>query len=705
MKTSSNMHPAAVLRGVSFFTACVAWLALPAATAQENADPQSEIYQAGMMQGDVRRDAGVIEAQLVELRNQMRLLMPDDLPAVDQAIKKLQTLSAGEMADAMKALDAASRSNEAAARISEAIKSQGTASNELNKLAVDLKMRETLLGMDTSLTGLVRRQVSSNLETNRLGTIQKMPSALRGNDGTRCQLLIEGQKTLSADLKLLGKRIDTLAQDITDDSKNGLVLAAEVAKSRDLSGLAGQAETLLASGPFDAASTAQVEVIKTLVAMAQAVATSQDPMERLHKFADRLQQAVSDQQTIVDAVMLIAEKQDLDRGFKQIQGNLVDEIATIQYELQPVNNPVAELLTPAGVASTKSIKNFRKMREENMDARVNTQDSLKYITAAHDALKLQIAKAEAAAPQTAAELAAMLDLLHKQIAAAAAQQAQAARQPAPPADLQAAKVARVNDFQQRALPVSPEAATALGEAANELATPTPEAQMAASKKLEKAADDILKQKEKAEAIADAQKEIEKAQELTEKAQENLEKGDTAAAAEDLNAAQQSADAAQEDAQAASPAAAENLQKAAAELGAAKQDAGQKKGEAAQSKADEAAAALAEAAQGLAQAAGQMPGMEKGMAQTAGKGLDSKGKGKDKGKDNAKDKGTGENGENGGSADNLLGMGDQGGPVEVLQGLSPKERDAVSQLQKEAPPREFVPEVQQYYKNIADGGGF
>jgi len=687
MKTSSNMHPAAILRGISFFTA---WLFLPAAFAQESADPQGEIYQAGMTQGDVRRDAAAIEAQLVELRNQMRQLMPDDLAAVDQAIKKLQTLSAGEMADAMKALEAASRSKDGAAKISEAMKNQGAASNELNKLAVDLRMRETLLSMDTALTGLVRRQVSSNLETNRLGAIQQMPKDLRGNDGTRCKLAIEAQKALGVDLKLLGKRIDTLAQDINDDSKNGLVLAAEVAKSQDLSGLTDKAQSLIESGPFNDASTAQMEVIKTLVAMEQALAGSQDPLDRLRKFADRLQQAISDQKSVVDAVMLIGERQDLDRGFKQVQASLDEEIVTIQYELQPVNNPVAELLAPAGVASAKSLKNFRRMWEEHMDARVNTQDSFKYITAAHEALRQQIAKAEAAEPQTAAELAAMLDSLQKEVAAAAAQQAQASRQPMPAPDLQAAKVARVYDFQQRALPISPEAATALGEAATELGTATPEAQMAAAKKLAEAADDLLKQKEKAEAIADAQKEIEKAQELTENAQEKLENGETAAAESDLSEAQKSADAAQQDAQAAAPEAAQDAQQAASDLGAAKQEAGQKQGEAAESKAGDAAAALAEAAQGLAQAAGQLPGMGNGVSQSIGKGPGPKGKG---------------NGGGGDSGDNLAGAGHQGGPAEVLQGLSPKERDAVSQLQKEAPPREFVSEVQQYYKNIADGGGF
>jgi hypothetical protein len=135
MKTTSIIHPRAVLRGVSFFAACVAWLIIPVATARENTDQQSEVYQAGMTQGDVQRDADAIEAQLVELRNQMRLLMPDDLATVDQAIKKLESLSAGEMADAIKALEAAGESKDATAKISEAMKAQGTASNELNKLA------------------------------------------------------------------------------------------------------------------------------------------------------------------------------------------------------------------------------------------------------------------------------------------------------------------------------------------------------------------------------------------------------------------------------------------------------------------------------------------------------------------------------------------------------------------------------------------
>ena len=44
------------------------------------------------------------------------------------------------------------------------------------------------------------------------------------------------------------------------------------------------------------------------------------------------------------------------------------------------------------------------------------------------------------------------------------------------------------------------------------------------------------------------------------------------------------------------------------------------------------------------------------------------------------------------------------PVQVLTGLNPHDRTAVAGLQNEKPPRQFAPEVQQYYKNLADGAG-
>jgi hypothetical protein len=68
------------------------------------------------------------------------------------------------------------------------------------------------------------------------------------------------------------------------------------------------------------------------------------------------------------------------------------------------------------------------------------------------------------------------------------------------------------------------------------------------------------------------------------------------------------------------------------------------------------------------------------------------------------KGGGAGGGTPGALGNFGGTGGWNGPVQVVSGLSPHDRAAVAQLQNEKPPREFVPQVQQYYKNLADGSG-
>jgi hypothetical protein len=137
--------------------------------------------------------------------------------------------------------------------------------------------------------------------------------------------------------------------------------------------------------------------------------------------------------------------------------------------------------------------------------------------------------------------------------------------------------------------------------------------------------------------------------------------------------------------------------AAQDLAQAEQAAAQTKTESAMAKTGSAAAAMAEARSGLAQAMAQTPGMPgtgQGMAPGAGQGISP-------GQDDPNSKG---NGGGGGGGDNLIGSGADSEPVRVIEGLNAKERDAITQLQKEKPPAGFGPEVQQYYKNIADGAG-
>ena len=674
-------------------------LATSGARAQESTDNQSEAYRASMAQGDVKRDAATIQAELVNLRDQMRQLMPDDVAAVDRAIQKMQSLSKEEMEGAIVALQEASRSKDAknqVEKITGALKKQGVVSTALKQLSVELQARETLESIATELSNLVRREVSVLQEIGRLGNIQQMPAELHApRHKESFEVANEDQKGITADLKLLGRKLELLSKDFGSDPQNAIVQAAGVATARKLTEDADQSHALTTGGPFNGAVAAQTKVIKTLIAMQQALNAGKDPLDRLKDLAARLERAAADQKEVMDAVMLIGEKQDLERNYKQMQANLGDEVVAIRFELEPLNNMAAGQLVPAQDAIDKALLNYVRMWEEHMDARVNTQEAHKNILAAIKLLADQIVRTENG-PKTPAELAAQLDQLQRAVAAAAVQQAQNARQPQPSVAQQQAMKERVDSLQQTALPISPEAAQTLGEAAQQLPTTTPEAQMAAAQKLAEAAQELAKQKADLAALAQAEAQVDKALELTEKAQENLEKNQTAPAANALDAAKQNAQAAEKAAAQAAPEAAKAMGEAGKNLEQANMDAAQTKGDAAKSQAQAAADALAKAKEGLAQAMSDMPGMPQ---MTPGAPSPGQNNPQAKGKNQAVATESG-----GGNADNLLASGKQGGPVEVLAGLTPQDRNAVSLLQNESPPREFIPDVQQYYKNIADGAG-
>lgn len=692
MKTPNFLHVAAgVSRWIVLALACPAF-------AQDG--QQSEAYRASMAQGDVKRDAEAIQAELTALREQMRQLMPGDVATVDKAIEKLQALSRDEMGGAIGALQEASKSKDAKVQIEKiagALKNQGVVSSGLKKLSVDLQARETIESIAKELSELVRREVSASFELARLGKIQQAPGDLRNRDGERYQVANEDQKGVTADLKLLGRKIENLAKEFEADPHNGLVQAAAVSIAERLPEKADHAAALSASGPLSQAVEAQTKVIRTLVAMQQALATGSEPLDRLRGLASRLERGATAQKEVMDAVMLIGERQDLDRNFKIMQASLGDDVGAVRFELEPLNGGAAGQLSSAGDAVDKALLNYRRMWEEHMDARVNTQEAHKQMLAALQVLKDQIARTEANQPQTPAQLTAALDQLQREVAQAAMQQAQAARQPQQNPAQQQAMLAAVGNFQQRALPISPEAAALLGEAAANVSNPTPQAQMDAAVKLAEAARELAKQKAEVAALTQAEAQLAQVEAAIERAEQNLETNQTPQAANALAAALQAAQAAQQQAAQAAPEAAQAAAQANQNLVQAAQAAAQKNPQAAQAQTEAAAQAIAEAQAGLAQAMAQTPGMSQ-MAMGAGTQVSENAEGR------GKNPGSKANGNGGPSGDNLAGAGDKGGPVAVLEGLTPQDRSAVTQLQNEKPPREFVPEVQQYYKNLADGAG-
>ncbi|CAN5721343.1 hypothetical protein BH09VER1_BH09VER1_34790 [soil metagenome] len=703
MKTPRNSSIVALPSGRLWIPALAVALALPSAFAEDAADQQSEAYRASMSQGDVKNDAAAIQAELIELRDQMKQLMPGDVAEVDAAIKKIQSLSQNEMGQAVTALQEASRSKDAAQQVQKitgALKSQGAVSTALKQLSVDLQAKEDRASLAAELSELVRREVAICLEIGRLGKVQQTPAALHNRHQERYQVANEDQKGVTADLKLLNRKVDNMSKDFATDPQNAVVQAAAVGLAQKLSESADKAQQLTEAGPFNDAVVAQTQVIITLVAMEKALAAGGDPLDRLRALTTRLQQAGSDQKDIVDAVMLIGDRQDLDRGQKRLQGSLGDEVVAVRFEIESTNNLAATRLQAAQDSIDKSLLNFNRMWEEHMDARVNTQEAQKNIAAALQSLLDQIAAAEKNAPKTPAQLAAQLEQLQKDVAQTALQQSQAARQPQPqtPAQKQA-MIDRVNDLQQKAAQLDPAASDMLTAAAQQLPTDTPQAQAAAAQKLAEAAVELQKEKAEVAALAQADAQMAAAQQQIDKAQEDLQKNQTPQAANDLRAAQQAAQAAQQAAQQAAPEAAQALAQANQQLQQAGQAAAQTDAKAAEQKAQAAEAALAQAQAAMGQAMAKQPGMQMAMQMGAGNKVAENAPAQQGPATQSQG-----NGGNGPSGDNLKGAGDKGGPAEVIDGLNPKDRDAVASLQNEKPPREFVPEVQQYYKNIADGVG-
>jgi len=98
-----------------------------------------------------------------------------------------------------------------------------------------------------------------------------------------------------------------------------------------------------------------------------------------------------------------------------------------------------------------------------------------------------------------------------------------------------------------------------------------------------------------------------------------------------------------------------------------------------------------------------------MAQVAAKSQMAQGKGKPDGKPDGKGEGKDQMAKDGqtnpGGKDQGLIKGQYGakataGSALVMGGLSPKDRDAITQFQAEKTPPEYAPLVQQYLKNLA-----
>ena len=667
---------------------CALVLAVACARAEEPAtERQSEAYRASVTQDTMKHDAAAIQADLASLREDMRQLMPENIATVNRAFAQLDSLSKKEMEAAISALREASKTGDVKAQVqkfADAFKNQQKIGASLKDLANDLNARQALVATDQKLTQLLKREIATAKEVARLGQLGTDERSLPRPVRHRYDVVCGDQDDVTNDIKLVLQSFGDQSNGSTVGKEKDMVQVMTIATEQRLTETADTAARLTRQGPFAEANAAQNTVAKTLSAMIQALSVSSRTSDRLQALSEQVSK-------IEDAQKELATSKE-NKEDKQKQTDLSNQTAAARSELEPLNSRAARDLEKAEAAMEKVIAADGGHRPDKAAVAQAQQEAANALEAAKKGLQGQIAQGNEA-KATPQQATAKVDSLQKEVAQAATEQARIANS-LPTTETEATLQKKVDDLQQRAAPISPEAAQLIGKASQEMSQVDNNAQRAAAQALAQAAQ-VLAQQEAAmtgqtaeqQALAKAEQQAAQAAAATQQAQANLASDKTSGdAVNQLQSAKQQLAAAQQTAAAANApeAAKQALAQAAQDLATAQTDAAGVKLPQAQAAAKSAQQAMAQAKQAMTKT-GQdisqkaMPGNEQEQEATGGGAASNQGL--------------------------ISGAGEgTGAPVQVVIGLNPRDRDAITQLQNEKPPRDFVPEVQQYYRNLADGGG-
>ena len=716
---------------------------------EEVAKAQSEAYRASVAQDTLRRDAVNVQEELASIRKEISQFLPDQVKLVDRAFEKLSSLSENEMISAVASLRSASSAEEMSARLTAlagAKEDQNVIGNSLRQVAVDLKAQETAKALAEILNKLVRSQATAASTTQRALDFVT-------NDGNKLDAAQKGaasaQDFVNSDLRLLNADLTDLAKNLPQGPQREIfVNVLTLAGQGQLPATSEAALASLRSADMANGLVGQKKVLDTLVAMLSA-------LQSKSSISEQLQEKIAEAKTLARVQDDLAKSEGLEKKpatMEETQKSLADRAAELAAVLQPLNNKAAEDVRAAKAEMEEAMKAMAGSKEEKAEAPDKAVAAARKLDETVKDLESQLAKAESPSmPDSTQELAQALQQLQNATAQAATDQKNSVLSGQQNPALQE----RVEQIQEYAAAVAPEAAAKLGEAAANMAEKTPQAQQQAAqdlaeanKALQEQMADLTGKSPEQQALNAAENLAQKAQQEAEAAQKNADpippqKPNTAEASKDLAEAQKSAEAASKAAQAAGAPedtkealakAQEEIKKGqeaaaqgkAPEAGAAAENAQKALGEAQKGLADAKAEAAAKAAaamqaQNAQNAQGQQPGQQPGQQQAGQQpGQPQPGQQPGQPQPNGQNQSGQQSGQvsqnanspNSNSTQNskdvnaarLINSGGNFAPQPVAGGISSTDRAAVAQLAEEKPPRDFVPTVQQYYKNLADGAG-
>lgn len=665
-------------------------LALATGVCAQSVVPAGDLAVVARDQKSVDTRVGRLSASYRAVLDQMRRLGADadDLALVEAALAELASLREDDMEKILAQLESGD-----AASLSEAYAGQKLVAARLRSLVVKLQLRQQELAVADRAGALARRQAA-----NRPPTAALKPGTATNHVG-RVKTTAEQQAIREETLSLVEqvRRLRADPQNTPSESLERLSRPEALDALRDS---AEAASARLGAGDYAAASAQQALVFDRLSRLAELGKRTPPPAEAARLAVGKLDALLAEQKAGPDAAAQA-------------------ELAARAEALRP---EVDGLAAAAGAELRQAAEAMRQNADKPDSAAV--QAAAEKLATARDLLDeqaKQLAAAEAAKPaETPENLKKEADQL-----AVFAREAQALKlaeerllarvaTPPPPAVAmvdadQVAITRRTAELQRQVQAAGHEAAAPIGQAAVRMAEslstadPAPTAAGAAAarqtavERLAQAVELLVaatKKKQEDAAFAQADEDVEDAAEKLGEAAEELAKAEN-----ENNApgqpAQQALAAAQQALASAGQAAAALPPEAQQALSAS----WQKTQEAAKAAQEGDAAAAKTAAQEAAEAA-QKAGEQLAQAREKSRGQ-SPGRGSDQAEASSASRPPDEPGE-GGSADDLAGRGAdaEAGSAITRDGLTPRERDALSAARRQPVPRGYSGMVESYLENIS-----
>jgi hypothetical protein len=451
---------------------------------QDASDRQAQAYRSSVAQDTLRRDAAGINTELLTLLTEVakNKLTMEDVVVIEKALREIQGLSQNEMQQAVELLRQASTAQDAQnqnEKLLGAYQDQQTISARLRKLAVELQARQDREALYPKLQMLVSRQSGNLAQTLRVQQTNPNRKKLNNESKQKVQMVLSEQNGLASDIATFVKAVENLEAELPADQKGVLPKLLATATQNDVVHQAQAAATAGADETFDPLIEAEKKVEAGLLAMLNVLASEMKVSERIEQAIAQVDKLIEGQKA-VEAMTETSKNNKQNAAAAQRQTDVADNTEAARKQVQAVDGKASAEMAAAQQAMEKSSEALTGKGADAEAAKQAQSEAAAKLENVKQQLASQLADARKqeqapSAPMSPADVMNQLAQLQSQTQQAASEQGSLNNSPSSAA--QQALADKVAELQQQALQnSSPEAAQALGKAAENMQSAAQSAQ-------------------------------------------------------------------------------------------------------------------------------------------------------------------------------------------------------------------------------------